>query len=351
MKFKPITPNPHDVAFLRQRMMSLIRRMQADYNRWLKPLVKKMGKEEREEATERIEEAQAAHIERVKRKVDAVEYLTAFEASQVLHTLKSKVIQACQEGKIEGAINQDGEWLMPEDKLVEYGESIGRIRPAQDPMELFNERLENLNRKYESLIQNFVNTATEFTERMFKDAKKKFMKQFEKQVGIDVLKQLSERGLKEAFEAQIQSNVELIKSVPATYFKRIQEMVIANSLGQKKFEGGIVNAIQELTHTTRNRAKLIARDQSAKAVSTFTQLRYQNLGCEKYIWRNSGDRRVAGNPNGLYPDPNPKSTAHGNHWDREGKVFFWKKPPPDGHPGMAINCRCFAEPVFDFEKE
>lgn len=345
MKIKPITPNPQDVAFLRKKMMTLIRRMNADYEEQLKPLIKRMTKEGQEEATERMEEAQKVLAQ------DAVQYLTAYEVSQSLHILKSEVVNACMMGQIQGAIKPEKEWLIPEDSVFDYGVSIGKIDPNQTLMERFNQRLNRLNKKYEDMIATFENMATEFTKRMFREAKKKFMKQFDKQVGIDVLKRLSERGLKQAFETEVDKNVALIKSIPSTYFQKIQEMVIASTLGQKKFEGGLVQAIQELTHVTRNRAKLIARDQSAKAVSTFTQMRYENLGCTRYIWRNSRDRRVAGNPNGLYPNPDPQSKYHGNHWDREGKIFYWNNPPPDGHPGMGINCRCYAEPIFDDQGE
>lgn len=341
MKIKPITPNPQDVTFLRKKMMDLVRRMNADYERELKPLIKRMGEQERKEASEKLEDAKANFAK------DALAYLSAYEAALSLHVLKSSIIDACVSGKILGAIQQNGEWIMPEEAVEQYGIEIGKIDPNFNLMDKFNKRLNRLNKKYEDLVQSYENMAEQFTERMYRDAKKKFMKQFEKQVGIDVLKNLSEKGLREAFDGQVAKNVELIKSIPSDYFAKIQEMVISSSLGQKKFEGGLVQAIQDLTHVTRNRAKLIARDQSAKAVSTFTQMRYENLGCRRYIWRNSQDRRVAGNPNGLYPDPDPRSKVHGNHWKREGKIFEWDNPPPDGHPGMGINCRCYAEPIFD----
>jgi SPP1 gp7 family putative phage head morphogenesis protein len=35
-----------------------------------------------------------------------------------------------------------------------------------------------------------------------------------------------------------------------------------------------------------------------------------------------------------------------DHQDREGRQYRWASPPPDGPPGMPINCRCYAEPVF-----
>jgi uncharacterized protein with gpF-like domain len=34
------------------------------------------------------------------------------------------------------------------------------------------------------------------------------------------------------------------------------------------------------------------------------------------------------------------------HKDREGVVYSWDKEPDGGHPGMAINCRCWGEPLL-----
>lgn len=92
---------------------------------------------------------------------------------------------------------------------------------------------------------------------------------------------------------------------------------------------------------TKNRARLIAVDQVGKLNGKLTERRQVDLGIDKYIWRNMMDRRVRGNPGGLYPN----STF--DHWKREGEEFSWSKPPLDGHPGQAIRCRCFAEPVFE----
>jgi uncharacterized protein with gpF-like domain len=50
---------------------------------------------------------------------------------------------------------------------------------------------------------------------------------------------------------------------------------------------------------------------------------------------------VRGNPAGLYPH------AKYSHHHREGKTYRDSKPPPDGHPGEPIRCRCWREPVFE----
>lgn len=55
-------------------------------------------------------------------------------------------------------------------------------------------------------------------------------------------------------------------------------------------------------------------------------------GIEEYIWRTAGDNRV-----------------RPAHILRNGKKFKWDRPPLDGHPGMAIRCRCVAIPVIDLD--
>ena len=58
------------------------------------------------------------------------------------------------------------------------------------------------------------------------------------------------------------------------------------------------------------------------------QLRQQDLGIERYIWRSRDDSKVR--------------DSHAMYDDR---VFRWDEPPAGGHPGQAHNCRCYAEPV------
>jgi SPP1 gp7 family putative phage head morphogenesis protein len=58
------------------------------------------------------------------------------------------------------------------------------------------------------------------------------------------------------------------------------------------------------------------------------QLRQQDLGIERYIWRSQDDAKV-----------------RDSHADYDDQVFPWDRPPAGGHPGQAHNCRCVAEPV------
>lgn len=75
---------------------------------------------------------------------------------------------------------------------------------------------------------------------------------------------------------------------------------------------------------------LIASDQLGKINSRISQVRQQKLGITHYRWRTSRDERM-------------RSTYRG----REGDIIAWDDPPPDGHAGQPIRCRCTAEPYID----
>lgn len=121
--------------------------------------------------------------------------------------------------------------------------------------------------------------------------------------------------------------------------------------------------IQEAGGIGERRAKLIARDQVGKLQGALHEARQKDLGIESYVWRTSRDERVSGNPGGAYPDADSSSPTHGDHHEREGRRFAWKKEGgrlvevlkdgttrgtvyADGHPGEPIQCRCFAEPLI-----
>jgi len=77
----------------------------------------------------------------------------------------------------------------------------------------------------------------------------------------------------------------------------------------------------------RKRATLIARDQTNKLNGQLTQARQRSVGFTHYVWSSAQDRRV-----------------RQEHADLHGRIFTWNNPPPVGHPGEPIQCRCVAIP-------
>lgn len=143
----------------------------------------------------------------------------------------------------------------------------------------------------------------------------------------------------------------LITDMSGEYMDNIFQAVLRNFRQEPQPEGRtFIQQIQESAKISRERAVLIARDQTAKMNSEFNQARMIENGVEEYTWRTAGGIRVAGNPAGLYPNAKDDDPMHGNHWKRNGKKFRLDSPPPDGHPGMPILCRCRMDPHVNMNR-
>lgn len=169
-----------------------------------------------------------------------------------------------------------------------------------------------------------------------------------KALGVDMPMILDSPEVSESIRLSSVEAADLIRTIPKDYIGRVSQAVY-QSFRQQPFPEGrtLAQEIQFLSGVTRERARVIARDQTSKMNASLTEIRQTNLGIEEYIWRTAEDRRVVGTPGGKYPEGNSK---HGNHYVRNGKIFRWDSPPPDGHPGWPIQCRCVALGIVDRSK-
>lgn len=167
-----------------------------------------------------------------------------------------------------------------------------------------------------------------------------------KSLGVDFARIVDDPEVKGALDIARVKNVELISSIPKDHWARVIQAVDSNYRGLPLDEGSLTAQLRRIGGISENRARFIARDQTSKLAGDLTEIRQTSAGITDYYWRNSQDARVVGNPGGLYPKGN---AVHNNHWDREGKRFAWKKPPPDGNPGHAPGCRCRGEPIIDLK--
>ncbi|GAG43732.1 unnamed protein product, partial [marine sediment metagenome] len=137
------------------------------------------------------------------------------------------------------------------------------------------------------------------------------------------------------------------------HFKRLNK-IFEESLLKGRSADSLIKQITDLGHSTKTRAKFIARDQTATISGKLNKKRSTNLGSVGYKWVTSRDRRVRG-PGGIYPN------ADFNHRIRDKQYYLWtasskktiapngkpfKQPPQDGSPGVPIACRCTAIPVI-----
>lgn len=152
-------------------------------------------------------------------------------------------------------------------------------------------------------------------------------------LGVDVSGFIqSSPSIREAIDAAMIENVNLIKSIQSQYLDKVRLAVSQNSLAGKRPTSVIADLV-EIGRVSESRARLIARDQTNKLNSALTRARQTTLGVSRYRWSTSGDERV-----------------RPSHAELDGKVFSWDEPPAVGHPGEDIQCRCVAIPLFEHDE-
>ena len=138
----------------------------------------------------------------------------------------------------------------------------------------------------------------------------------------------------------LQEQVALIKSVPLELGQRAQEIAAKNFLEGNRAQPDqeaidyLVNQMGKTEDFAINRAKLIARTETARANSAFVQGRALAVGSQAYVWRTSMD-----------------GAERKSHAEMNGKTIYWNKPPTlsdgmKGHAGTFPNCRCYADPIL-----
>ena len=130
----------------------------------------------------------------------------------------------------------------------------------------------------------------------------------------------------------IAENSALIKSIPREVADRVQTKVQTMLKAGSRWETIASHLEQEEGIATR-RAATIARDQVSKYNGALNQAHQQAAGIEHYEWRGAMDAR-----------------ERPEHVALQGLVFAWDSPPPIGHPGEPIMCRCVAVPITSAAK-
>lgn len=169
-----------------------------------------------------------------------------------------------------------------------------------------------------------------------RETDKRLAKSVQAAIGVDITSLLditSGGHIAVAMEVAAAQNAALIESIPAQYLGRVRRAVGEAFASGQRFEV-LAKEVERIGGITARRAKLIARDQTAKMASAFNQIRQVGVGITRYVWSTSHDERV-----------------RKSHADLNGKEFAWKDPPEvDGekaNPGQPVNCRCVGLPVIN----
>lgn len=179
---------------------------------------------------------------------------------------------------------------------------------------------------------NMLSTVSNSNKRAFEQSSKSF--------GQALKSNFVESSVDLVAESLLREQVGLITSIPIEAGLRAQKIAIENFMQGTRAQpdASIVDQLMDQMNMTEevaiNRAKLIARTETARANSAFVEARASAVGSKSYIWRTTMD-----------------GAERDSHRKMNGKTVRWDEPPrlsdgTIGHAGTFPNCRCYAEPIL-----
>lgn len=140
---------------------------------------------------------------------------------------------------------------------------------------------------------------------------------------------------KAAYQATVQENVALIKSIPQQFLKDVETQVWGTVMKGSTL-GELTDIIRDKYGVAQRRAALIARHQNSQAKATIENVRRRELGIKEAVWLHSSAGK----------EPRPTHVA------MNGKRYLLSDGMYDSAeqeqiwPGQLINCRCSSKAII-----
>lgn len=235
-----------------------------------------------------------------------------------------------------------------------------RWQQAKQSESSYNRRLQQVARQIDMLVKGFIPSsgamktaamiralqgyaelllpwATSVAEYMVADVNRRNLKLWEtnsQDIGKAIRTEIKYAPTGAVYQELMGQQVVLIQSLPLDAAERVHNLVDEGLTSGRRAED-IVAMIEASGSVSKSRATLIARTETSRAASNFTQARAMFAGSRGYIWRTSKDADV-----------------RETHQHMEGVYVPWEEPPKTDknlapyHAGCGPNCRCFPDPVL-----
>jgi SPP1 gp7 family putative phage head morphogenesis protein len=158
-----------------------------------------------------------------------------------------------------------------------------------------------------------------------------FADQVKTATGVDLETTIGLAAATETMSVVLARVTSLVTGMSDDARKKLADIVWAGFTNRTP-RNAMARQLRDALQISRSRAVLIARDQTVKLAATLDQERQTEAGIKRYRWRHSR-----------------KARPRKEHVVRDGLLFWWSKPPYDGHPGVAINCGCKPEAYIDLD--
>lgn len=214
------------------------------------------------------------------------------------------------------------------------GDSIP-VETIDNWVDVLTGTLDAIKSRWSSLA--FQRLAADIASRFVRAANESNMKRTQCDLGINIYSDSQE--LTDYITLSIRDNTRLIMSIPDQYLTQVESIVLTNVRAGGR-PSAIAKSLQQQFGVTERRAKMIARDQTAKVNGDLNRMRQTNAGFPYFEWNDSDDERVRDRHEYL-----------ADHVTAYGKgIYRWDNPPLSDKgvpiiPGTDYQCRCVARPV------
>lgn len=200
----------------------------------------------------------------------------------------------------------------------------------------------------QDITRSATRVAMTFVGRSNTQNKERFIRSMQRARSIDVGSIIESMDLGSTMAKAVKNNIDLIQSIKTDFINDIGSQVFEDFKKGKR-QADLVKNIYERGNVTKSRAKLIARDQTAKVNSAFNEARNTKLGIDEYTWSGTADERERPSHrvlNGMlckYSDPTVYSDDDGKTWKKRKSIGAY-----EGNPGTDYQCRCLDVPKINF---
>ena len=208
------------------------------------------------------------------------------------------------------------------------------VEQAQDasPSAKIKKILDELARRWTKRFEDYAPKLAEaYLQGSFKASDSAF-RQALKEAGWTVEFKMTP-AVRDAFNASLEENVGLIRSIPEKYLQQVEGTVM-RSYSAGRDLATMVKELKQLYPAASHRAELIARDQSNKANAVVNRARQMELGITEAIWMHSHA--------GKNPRPDHVAANGKRYKIAEGCLISGEHI----QPGEEINCRCTSRAVL-----
>ncbi|WP_261261749.1 phage head morphogenesis protein [Serratia fonticola] len=186
---------------------------------------------------------------------------------------------------------------------------------------------EKFDKKAESIALWFVRRSDAYTSRSVSNKLRA--------EGMTVSMQITPE-VQTVLDSLYETQVGLIKSIPEQYLTQVQTLV-QQSVTNGRDVGFLKEELKKRYGITERRAKVIARDQNAKASNAISRERCKSAGVTHGIWVHRAGGSKTYRQSHLKMNGEKFELAAGCYDPHEGREV---------HPGELINCKCDFRPVI-----